>query len=196
LLFLITELFQQTATDEFQGKRKGIMNRQNALKLSHFASSMWLVFSIGYIFIISLWQANTSWFTIVSLSWYSIPIIFLLISLYLFAVFRGVPRSLRIKIEHPLTTSVSYMIFYNTSPLAGSLAGGLGAIGISRITNFLLVVAVGSVCVTFLVWIVIDPVAGMIETLLPSAREYRKKRFEKLEIKGRKEREAGAALLE
>ncbi|MHC4639374.1 MAG: hypothetical protein ACYTBV_18010 [Planctomycetota bacterium] len=172
------------------------MNRQNALKLSHFASSMWLVFSIGYIFIISLWQANTSWFTIVSLSWYSIPIIFLLISLYLFAVFRGVPRSLRIKIEHPLTTSVSYMIFYNTSPLAGSLAGGLGAIGISRITNFLLVVAVGSVCVTFLVWIVIDPVAGMIETLLPSAREYRKKRFEKLEIKGRKEREAGAALLE
>jgi len=159
------------------------MNRQNASKLFHFASSMWLVCSIGDIFIISLWQADKSWFTIVSLSWYSIQIIFLLISLYLFAVFRGVARSHRIKIEHPLTTSIYYVAFYNTSPLAGGLAGGFGAIGISKITNFLLVVAVGSLCVTFLVWIIIDPVAGMIETLLPSARKYRKKRYEDIKIK-------------
>lgn len=171
------------------------MNRRKVLKLVHFASAAWFTLSVGYILVFALWQAGKSWWVIVSLSGYSALVVFLLISLYLFAIFRGVARSQKTEIEHPLTTTIYYSVFYDTSPFLGLLAGGLGAIGVSRITDYLLVVAIGSFWVTFLVWIIVDPAAGLIEMLLPASREHRRKRLAQAETMREKERLAKQRLL-
>jgi hypothetical protein len=153
------------------------MSRRKILKLLHLVSTAWFTLSGGYILAFALWQAGKSWWVIVSLSGYSALIVFLLISLYLFAIFRGVSRSQKTQIEHPLTASIYYLVFYDTSPFLGGFAGGLGAMGLSKVTDHLLMVAVGSFWATFLVWIIVDPVAGLAEMLLRSAREHRRKRL-------------------
>jgi hypothetical protein len=153
------------------------MKRRNAFKMVHFASTAWFTLSAGYILVWTLLQAGKSWWFIVSLSGYSALIAFLLVSLYLFAIFRGVVRSQKNQIEHPLTTCLYYSVFYDISPFLGTLAGTFGAIGVSRISHYLLVIATGSLWATFLVWIIIDPAAGLIEMLIPQSRKHRRERL-------------------
>lgn len=171
------------------------MTRKNTLKLVHFISTAWFVLNAIYILIFSLLQSGRSWWVTVSLSGYSVIIVLLLISLYLFAVFRGVARSQKTEIEHPFTTSAYYSFFYDVSPFLGTLAGSLSAIGVSRITNYFLMAAAGSLWVTFLVWIIVDPVAGLLEMLLPSSREHRRTRLARAEAMRAKERLAKERLL-
>ena len=153
------------------------MNRTNILRVVHFASTVWFVLSAACVFILALRQVGFRWWTIFSLSGYSTLIVFLLVCLYLFAIFKGVSRNQQIKEEHPLTTSVYYSFFYNISPFLGTLAGALGAIGVKKVTHFLLVSISGTLWATFLVWIIVDPAAGLIEMLLPSSRKYRRARL-------------------
>ncbi len=164
------------------------MNRKNASKVCHFVSTLWFILSASYIFVLALLQAGKSWWVIVSLSGYSVLMAFLLISLYLFAIFGGFARSQKTQIEHPLTTSVYYSFFYDVSPFLGALSGVLGAIGVSRPAHYLLVIATGSLWMTFLVWIIIDPIAGLLEMLLPSSRRHRWKRLAEAKVMHEKER--------
>ena len=147
------------------------------LKLIHLTGTAWFVLSAGYVLVLTLLMAGKSWWFIVSLSGYSALTLFLLISLYLFAVFRGVSRNQKIVIEHPLTTSPYYYLFYSVSPFLGGLAGSFAAIGIGSAGRYLLVVATGSLWVTFVVWIIIDPMVGFAEMLLPSSRGHRRNRL-------------------
>ena len=171
------------------------MSRRDTLKLVHFISTALFVLSVGYIFVLALWQAGKSWGFIVSLSGYSALIVFLLISFYLVAIYRGVARSQKSEIEHPLTTTIHYSFLYDISPFLGALAGALGAIGVDKVTDYLLVVAIGSFWTTFLVWIVIDPAIGLIEMLLPSSREHRRKRLAQAKAIHEKEHLAKQRLL-
>ncbi len=171
------------------------MNRRNILKLVHFASTAWFVLSVGYILVLSLRQAGFRWWIIFSLSGYSALIVFLLISLYLFAIYRGVARSQKTEIEHPLTTSIYYSVFYDVNPFLGVLAGGMAAIGVSRATDYLLVAAYGCFWATFVVWIIVDPAVGLMEILLPSSREHRRERLAQAKAMHEKERLAKQRLL-
>ncbi len=172
-----------------------LMSRRNTFKLIHFASTVWFVLSAGFLLVLDLRQAGKSWWVIVSLSGYSTVTAFLLISLYLFAVFRGVTRSQKTKTEHPLTTSIYYSVFYDVSPFLGALAGSISGIGVDKVTSYLSVTAAGSLWATFLVWIVVDPVAGLFETLLPSSRRLRRKRLAQMKAAREKEFLAGQCLL-
>src|SRR4030042_6111558 len=144
------------------------MNRQNILKLIHFASTAWFVLSVSFMLVLALRQAGKSWWVIISLSGYTAPIVFLLMCLYLFAIFRGAARSQKIEIEHPLTTSFYYAVFYDVSPFLGTFAGALAAIQGSSTSYYLLVAATGCFWATFLVWIIVDPAAGLLEMLSPA----------------------------
>ena len=172
------------------------MGRRRVLKLVHFSSTAWFMLSVGYILVFALWQAGKSWWFIVSLSGYSALIIFLLISFYLFAVFRGVARSQKTVIEHPLTSSIYYSVFYDTSPFLGALAGVIGAIGVTRVTDYLAVITIGSFGTTFLIWIIIDPIAGIIEMMLPASRVHRRQRLEEARIKRQEENLANQRILD
>jgi len=153
------------------------MSRRKALKLVHFASTAWFTLSAGYMLVWALRQAGFHWWVIFSLSGHSALIVFMLVCLYLGAMYRGVTRSQKTEIEHPLTTSVYYSVFYDVTPFLGALAGGLSGIGVSKATLYLLMIAAGSFWGTFLVWIIVEPAAGLIEMLLPSSRQHRRKRL-------------------
>jgi hypothetical protein len=150
------------------------MSSGRVLKLVHFSSTAWLVASAGILLILALRQAGASWWLIFSLSGYSAVLIFLLISLYLFAIFRGVVHPA--KREHPLTTSIYYMTFYDVSPFLGVLAGVMSTLGSSNTVQQLATICDGSLATTFFVWIVLDPVIGSIEMMLPASRASRRQR--------------------
>jgi len=154
------------------------MSGRRTWKPIHLASTAWLILCVGYILVLSLWQAGFRWWVIFSLSGYSILVILLLTSLYLFAVFSGVSRVQTIKAEHPLTSTNYYRVFYVTTPFLGGLAGCLGMIGEDRIIQFVAGIALGTFGATFLVWVIVDPVTGLLEMLLlPSSRRHRLRRL-------------------
>lgn len=153
------------------------MNSSRAFKLVHFSSTAWFIFCAVYLLITALLNAGRSWWFIVSLTGYSALAGFLLVSLYLFAVYRGVARSQKIEIEHVITTSDYYALFYDICPFLGGLAGLFAAVGSENVVDYLIVTASGTLLMTFLVWIVVDPAAGIIEMTLPSSVRHRKKRI-------------------
>ena len=132
---------------------------------------------MAFLLVVGLLGAGKSWWFIISLSPFSILIAFLLISLYLFAFFRGVARSQKTEAEHPLTTSACYLFFYDVSPFLGILAGWFCVTGTCRGPQYFPLVTAGSFWITFLVWIVVDPVIGFLEMLLPLSRKHRRQRL-------------------
>ncbi len=165
------------------------MSSQRVLKQVHFASTAWFMLAIGYILVLALRQAGFRWWVIFSLSGYSAILVFLLISLYLFAIFRGIDRSQKIEIEHPLTSTSYYAVFYDVSPFIGSIAGCLGTIGVSRVGDLPPSIALGTLATTFLVWIVVDPAIAFGERLLPASRKHRLERLAQVRALRQKKQE-------
>ena len=153
------------------------MIQRRFLKLIHFLSTAWFGLSATYVLVFALRQAGVEWWLIFSLSGPSAAAAFLLVSVYLFALFRGAARNQGTAPEHPLSRLGSYMFFYGISPFLGGLAGTFAMIGENNITEYLLGIALGTLGMTFLVWIVIDPAIGLVEMLLPSSRQYRGERL-------------------
>ena len=154
------------------------MTKHRTLKLIHLASTAWFILCIGYIMVFTLRQAGFQWWIIFSLSGHSALLTFMLVSLYSFALFRGVGRNQKIEAEHPLTSTNYYMVFYAATPFLGGLAGCLGMIGVNIIKEFLLGIAMGTLGATFLGWVIVDPVTGLLEMLLPpSSRKHRTERL-------------------
>jgi len=141
------------------------------LKSIHLASTAWFTVCIGFIVILALLQAGVNWWVVFSLSGHGALIVLLLISLYLFAIFRGISSGQNVQIEHPLTSTTYYTVFYVAAPFLGGLAGYLGMIGVSTAIQLLLGVALGTFVTTFLVWVIIDPITGLLEMLLPASRK-------------------------
>lgn len=156
-----------------------LMNQKNKLKLVHFIATVWFMLCMAYIVVLALRQAGFHWWVIFSLGGHSALLAFLLVSLYLFAVFRGIDRGQKIEIEHPLTATSYYAVFYDICPLLGGLAGWVAMIGVGRLADFLLAIALGTMVTTFLVWIVVDPLLGFTERMLPACRRHRRKRLAK-----------------
>ena len=154
------------------------MSRHRTLRLIHLAGTVWFIICIGYILVLTLRQAGVNWWVVFSLSGHGALVALVLISLYLFAIFRGISSSQKVQIEHPLTSVSYYRAFYVITPLLGGLAGCLGMIGVSTIGQFLLGVALGTLGTTFLVWVIVDPLTGLLEMLLPPAsRRHRSERL-------------------
>ena len=171
------------------------MGLRKVLKLVHFAGTVWFIACVGGILVLALHQAGFRWWVIFSLSGHSALLIFLLLSLYLFAVFRGVGRSQKIELEHPLTSTNYYLFFYVVAPFWGSLAGVWGMIGEHRISYFLLGIALGTLGTTFLVWVIVDPIAGLVELLLPKSRSHRSQRIAQAKAQRKKQQQDRERLL-
>ena len=154
------------------------MSVRRTLKITHFASTTWFILCICYILVLALRQAGVRWWVIFSLSGNSVVIVLLLISIYLFAIFKGFSRKQEV-VEHPLTSTNYYMFLYGVSPFLGALAACIGMIGVNnKVTQYVLGIAMGTLVATFLVWVIVDPVMGLLEILLPPAS--RKHRAERL----------------
>jgi hypothetical protein len=152
------------------------MTARKILNQLHLMGMLWFTLCVGYLLVMALRQTEFRWWMVFSLSGHSALVLVLVISLYLLAVLRGTARSGYIEREHPLTCSDYYMGLYVLAPLLGGLAAILGMAGVREASRFLSGVALGTLGTTFLVWMVIDPLAGMIEMLLPASRRHRAER--------------------
>lgn len=158
------------------------MNQRETLKVIHFLSTLWFVFSTSCMLLLAMIKAGRSWWFIVFVSSYSTLLVIMLIGLYLFAIFRSKARSQKEEAEHPLTTTLWYIYFYDISPFIGTFAGGIVALEHGPSTELLLVTCAGSFWATFLVWIIIDPIVWMGERLLPSSYVNRQKRLAEVKV--------------
>ncbi|MEJ5259598.1 MAG: hypothetical protein WHS88_05350 [Anaerohalosphaeraceae bacterium] len=154
------------------------MTLHKLLKVFHVAGTLWLSACAGFLLIMALRQAGAGWWVIFSVSGFSGIAFLLLTSVYLFAVFRGVVRK-QLTSEHPWTSSAFYLLFYDASPFLGTLAGliSAGPISASSVSEWLSLAAEGTLIMTFLVWIVGDPLLGLIEALLPACAAARRERL-------------------
>jgi len=153
------------------------MNRRNTLKVIHLAGTIWFVVCVAYLLVLTLHQAGFNWWLIFSLSGHSVLLLFLLVSLYLFAIFGATGKEQRIVIEHPLTSTGPYLAFYVSAPLLGIFAGAAAMTGETRIAQFFSGIALGTLAVTFLTWVVVDPLVSMLEMFAPAGREHRLQRL-------------------
>jgi len=125
-----------------------------------------------------------------SFSGYALITFLFLLNVYLFAIFRGVSRTQN-TLEHPLTTSTYYISFYDLCPFLGSISGII-CYWMPEM-NMTLPMAVSMMCegtltLTFLVWIVVDPILGVLELMMPECAHYRKVRLQAvMEEKQRKQ---------
>ena len=154
-----------------------MLGRRDELRIAHIASTVWFILCVGYILVVALRQAGIRWWVVFSLSGQGALIILILVSLYLFAIFRGISSSQKVQVEHPLTSTIYYAAFYVLSPFLGCLSGLVGMIGINKMSQFLLGIAMGTLGTTFLVWVVVDPMIGLLELILPASRKHRAERL-------------------
>ncbi|MCF7956348.1 MAG: hypothetical protein K9M75_11140 [Phycisphaerae bacterium] len=169
------------------------------LKFIHISSTCWFISSSVFLLITSLREAGLDWWVIFSLSGYSSTLIAFLVLVYSFAIFRGVSRSQKIEIEHPLTCSTSYLVFYDLVPFLGGTAGLTVTAFTHNLFELMISSATGTLCSTFIVWILADPALGMIEMLLPASRKHRKARItemKELQLRIHKDNERLMAELE
>ena len=171
------------------------MTQRRALRRVHLVSTVWFIACIGFILVLKLHEAGLQWWQIFSLSGPSALAVFLLVSLYLFALYRGIGEAQKIEVEHPLTTTGYYMVLYVAAPLLGGLAGILGGVGVRDPIRFLSGVALGTLGTTFVVWVGIDPIVGMLEMLLPASRKHRTERLAQAEAQRRARQEKRDHLL-
>ena len=124
------------------------------------------------------------WWVTFSISSYSAVIVLFLMTIYLFAIYKGVVRNSN-SIEHPLTTSPYYVLLYDLTPFLGSIAG-LYAASFSQSFLFMLSTAAqGTLVMTFVMWILLDSLAGPIESSFPQSVEHRKNRVAEMQEKKR-----------
>lgn len=143
----------------------------------HVAGTAWFAACMVFVLVVSLRQANVRWAVLFPLAGPGALVLFVLISIYLFAIFRGISGSNKLTDEHPITSSRYYKAFYVTTPFWGSLAGCLATTELRPISGLLLTVAFGSLLMTFLVWVILDPAIGLVETLVfPSAHRALRRR--------------------
>lgn len=146
-------------------------------KTFHIIGTFWFMACVVYLLVVSLRRAQVNWWIIFSLSGPSLAVGMLLVSVYLFAVYRSAGRSQTIEVEHPLTALPIYMIFYHSAPFWGIPAGIAGMIGETGWSPYVLGVTYGTLTMTFLVWIILDPLTGLVETILPASRRHRNERI-------------------
>ena len=165
------------------------------MRKAHIAGTVWFVLAVGYILVLALRQAGVKWWVVFSLSGHGVLIVSVLVSLYLFAIFRGISSSQNVEVEHPLTSSTYYAAFYLLTPFLGGLAGCIGMIGTYTMSQFFLGIALGTLGVTFMVWVILDPVIGLFEMLLPVSRKNRVIRLAKAKAEREKKQQDRERLL-
>jgi len=171
------------------------MNYKKMLRALHLAGTVWFMLCLVYLLALALRQAGFNWWLIFSLSGHLALLVMLLVSVYLFSIFRGAENIATLQTEHPLTSSVYYTFFYVLAPLLGGIVGLLGMIGETRINEILVGTALGTLGTTFLTWVVVDCIIGSLEMLTPDARQYRSARLADLKLKKQQREEQRKQML-
>ena len=171
------------------------MDSKQFLRRIHICGTLWFLLCAAVLLILSMRQAGLKWWLIFSLSGYSAVLLLFLFTIYLFAIFQGVVRNLN-STEHPLSTSIYYIALYDLAPFFGAVAGLFALTSSGSWITVLNSIVQGALTMTFIVWIVIDPLLGLIEASLPSSIAHRKQRLVEIRDQKQKQQEDNRVLLQ
>jgi len=149
------------------------MPTKTTLKRIHMVATVWLVTCVGYLILAGLRRAGCNWWLAFSLSGYSASMLLFLVSVYLFAFVHGIRGTRRTETEHPLTGTGHYMFLYVSIPLLAGLCAAAATDDAPGTSRHLIYIATVTLKATFIAWIVIDPLAGLMEMSLPVNRCHR-----------------------
>jgi hypothetical protein len=172
------------------------METRKVIQRIHLTSTVWFMLCTGYIFILAMHEAGFNWFVIFSLSGQWTLIVVLLVSLYLFAIFRGANHGQGMQVEHPLTSTSYYMAFYSLAPFLGAIAGVVEMLGETKVGTLSGGIAMGTIGATFLTWVLVDPVTGLLELLAPEPKKHRAERLAQARIQKQLEQENRKQMLD
>jgi len=144
------------------------------LKWLHVAGSAWFAASAGGLLVFSTLPANIDRsFTFGTPFWTSgyLPILFVVLLVLIRAAILNTAVSQaqpdREKVAgNSITGTTHYILFYNTSPFLGALAGCLIAKDTAAPGYTLPLIAIGTFEATFFVWLIIDPTVRLTEMVL------------------------------
>ena len=170
------------------------MTSQRFLKRIHVCGTLWFLLCAATLLVSSLREAGFKWWFIFSVSGYSAVLLFFLFTVYLFAVYQGVVRY-QTSAEHPLSTSVYYIALYDLAPFLGTLAGLSSLSSYAPFSSVINTIAEGTLGATFLLWIIFDPIVGLVETMLPKSAAHRRQRLALLREQKQQQREESQRLL-
>jgi hypothetical protein len=129
--------------------------------------------------VVILWillQAGLHWSIVFSLSTEGFAVAVLAAMIYGFATYRGAVGDRR-SAEHPFTSSLPYRFLYLLVPVLSGLVGATDfwlAVGAWYV---LLGLSMGTVLAASVMWLVVDPIAGLIESALPESQVLRAERL-------------------
>lgn len=170
------------------------MTSQRFLKRIHVCGTLWFLLCAATLLVFSLREAGFKWWFIFSVSGYSAVLLFFVFTVYLFAVYQGVVRY-QTSAEHPLSTSVYYIALYDVAPFLGTLAGLSSLSYYAPFSSIINIISEGTLGATFLVWILFDPIIGIVETMLPKSAAHRKQRLALLREQKQQQKEENQRLL-
>lgn len=154
------------------------MSSRKLLKYLHVCGTAWFATAVIFSIVVSLRQAGIRWWVIFSFSGNGAAILFLLISAYLYAFFGNRRKNPGNSVEHPVTSTRQYSILYSAIPFLGMFTGLLCTINLDNVRQIPLAIALGTIGATLLFWIMVDPLIGVSEMLLPASRRMRLERYE------------------
>ena len=101
------------------------MRTRRLLKLLHFCGTAWFILAAAYVIVLALRQAGVNWWLIFSFSGHGAAIGFLLVSAYLYALFRDNGRDPAEPLNIRLPIPDSIWFFIPLIPFLGTLASAL-----------------------------------------------------------------------
>lgn len=152
------------------------MSSRKLLKFVHLCGTAWFVMAAVFVILIALRQAGVNWWVIFSFSGQGAALLFVLISAYLYVLVGNKNKDPQSAREHPLTNTRQYGVLYSLAPFLGTFAGLLCTANTDTYRQIPLAAALSTFWATFLFWIIVDPLIGSAEMLLPASRKIRSER--------------------
>jgi len=156
----------------------GTLNLQRRLRTLHVIVTAQFFFAAAVIIAYFFLESDSPGWAAFSLSAQTLVLLVLAVLAYAFAVARGVVGE-RNRDEHPFTAYYPYRLFYLVVPILSGIAGALFYLFTEGTREILRGAALGTVLPACVIWLFIDPLIGLVESLLPGARRLRRLRLQK-----------------
>ena len=168
---------------------------ERRLGICHMLVAVQYLFSAAVVVLWTLLQTGLHWSIVFSLSTQGFAVVALAAMIYGFATYRGAVGDRRLA-EHPFTSSVPYRFLYLLVPVLGGLVGALDFWLVVGAWYVVLGLSLGTVLAATVMWLLVDPMAGLIESALPESRALRAQRLAKEQERRERRRREKQLILE
>ena len=149
---------------------------ERRLGICHMLATVQYLFSAAVVILWILLQTGLHWSIVFSLSTQGFAVVVLAAMIYGFATYRGAVGDRRTP-EHPFTSCLPYRFLYLLVPVLSGLVGALDFWLVVGAWYVVLGLSVGTVLAASVMWLLVDPLAGLIETAFPQSRLLRAQRL-------------------